>query len=513
MRKKIKIILTIMLMITALIFNAKGTYAKGLIDESAEDNDIHWNMQINEINVDLFDEKTRGQTMYEYFNSDVESMCKVDRENLLFATRTYRVQDGIQNGFEKYRTRTSEGGAIQGIMNPTLENGQAVFSNKLKNTYQIFPTPDVQTGENEIFKKIYTDVELQPEKNDNIYSYNKECFYPNLEYDTFFTAKMQTTFKMTSDGKDNGKDLYFEVGGSDDIYVYIDGMLIIDLGGIHGDIYAKANFADCSIFYQGIYNENIENFEYGIEQKFEGLSEGEHTITVFYARRGVKDNVFRMEYNLSNNPIKTEDLPNEEDTFNIIEENHKEDDCNVIQENHEEDDFDVIKENQNENIFDIQEEIKKEEEIENENNPNGSNNKNANSEEISQNRNDKREEKKNEENQLQRARKQIKNKKLNQTEIKDQIELKSKEPKALKTIETTDINDLNTQNISVPNEKNSEEEIVNRTQNIKEPQSSKINFEDNSQGIIIKQINKLSIIHVILIAIVIILQLAILLKK
>ena len=96
MKRKLKMIITTTLMITALIFNAKGTYAK---IEDEESDESYLTMQINEIDEDIYDELTRGQTMYEYFNSSIENMSKVDKENFLFATRTYKVQDGVQNGF------------------------------------------------------------------------------------------------------------------------------------------------------------------------------------------------------------------------------------------------------------------------------------------------------------------------------------------------------------------------------------------------------------------------------
>ena len=51
---------------------------------------------------------------------------------------------------------------------------------------------------------------------------------------------------MTSDGKLNGKDIIFEFSGDDDVWVFIDGQLALDIGGSHGEITGTLNFADQS---------------------------------------------------------------------------------------------------------------------------------------------------------------------------------------------------------------------------------------------------------------------------
>ena len=49
---------------------------------------------------------------------------------------------------------------------------------------------------------------------------------------------------MTSDGKINGQDIVFNFSGDDDVWVYIDGQLVLDIGGAHGEVTGKINFSE-----------------------------------------------------------------------------------------------------------------------------------------------------------------------------------------------------------------------------------------------------------------------------
>ena len=58
-----------------------------------------------------------------------------------------------------------------------------------------------------------------------------------------FGTKIEIPFTVTEDGKINGQDIVFEFEGDDDVWVYIDDVLAMDLGGGHEKVSGSINLA------------------------------------------------------------------------------------------------------------------------------------------------------------------------------------------------------------------------------------------------------------------------------
>ena len=75
---------------------------------------------------------------------------------------------------------------------------------------------------------------------------SKGNFLPFGSSDWHFGMAATIPFTMTADGKlssTNQKDIVFNFAGDDDVWVFIDGVLVLDMGGIHNSVSGSLNFA------------------------------------------------------------------------------------------------------------------------------------------------------------------------------------------------------------------------------------------------------------------------------
>jgi fibro-slime domain-containing protein/pilin isopeptide linkage protein len=123
------------------------------------------------------------------------------------------------------------------------------------------------------------------------YLYSSNSFYPFGAKDYLFGVMTQTAFTIPEDGIANGKDMTYTFSGDDDVWVYVDGKLVIDLGGIHDAYGAQVNFNTGAITYfnpqaggaapSNSYISNLSEVFPG------GWKDGKiHEIKIFYFERG-----------------------------------------------------------------------------------------------------------------------------------------------------------------------------------------------------------------------------------
>ena len=115
-------------------------------------------------------------------------------------------------------------------------------------------------------------------------------------------------FQMTDTGKDaNGNDIEFQFAGDDDVWVYIDGILALDVGGTHDAITGTINFVTGDVTLSSPYGKVGDKADdedmSGYEELEKTLSQtnlytalgttltgfaaqGNHTLTIYYMDRG-----------------------------------------------------------------------------------------------------------------------------------------------------------------------------------------------------------------------------------
>ncbi|MBP3262040.1 SpaA isopeptide-forming pilin-related protein [Pseudobutyrivibrio sp.] len=120
-----------------------------------------------------------------------------------------------------------------------------------------------------------------------------------------FGMHFSTDFYMTSDGKYNGKDCIFEFSGDDDVWVFVDDELVLDLGGIHSPLGGSINFATGKVEVDNVWNGTEDNSwtnQVGdsqttlLDKKY--LDNGLHKLQVYYLERGQQVSNCKIRFNL-----------------------------------------------------------------------------------------------------------------------------------------------------------------------------------------------------------------------
>lgn len=202
---------------------------------------------------------------------------------------------------------------------------------------------DAQKSQSKNLKSDSTPVEVKNEKGEPVknekgepvYTYGFFPFNSGASedkastYNYGFGAKLQFQFTLTSDGKvkaDNGNyvPIKFFFSGDDDVWVYIDGKLALDVGGDHGKASGLLEFgadengnnnytsyvSDIKASNNTVYDSGAEKtvtylgnkitFKYKSKQTTT-LKPGTHTLTMYYMERGMWESNMAVAFNFPDN--------------------------------------------------------------------------------------------------------------------------------------------------------------------------------------------------------------------
>ena len=181
------------------------------------------------------------------------------------------------------------------------------------------PHPDNPKNLTDIYGNDLND--NNPRKYETLYALNE----PD---DFYFGLEATGTFMQTPSGKDAwGNDIIFEFVGDDDFWLYVDGELVLDIGGIHkafggsvnystGDVVVDNNHTTLYDIFKTNYaakhglSEDDPQVTAYLEEKFEPKVIGgqtkyifrdysAHTVRIFYMERGAGASNLRMRFNLT----------------------------------------------------------------------------------------------------------------------------------------------------------------------------------------------------------------------
>ena len=155
------------------------------------------------------------------------------------------------------------------------------------------------------------------------------CFAP-FGHDTAdnkysFGMNLGADFYMPKDGKVNNRDMVFDFTGDDDVWVFIDGVLVLDLGGIHQALRGSINFATATgkITYdktQSYGNPPATTITEAFKKagkEWNPTPYEPHHLSFFYLERGDGGSNCEIKFNLPVKPSKAIDI--EKETLGTID--------------------------------------------------------------------------------------------------------------------------------------------------------------------------------------------------
>lgn len=140
----------------------------------------------------------------------------------------------------------------------------------------------------------------------------------NNANDYGFGMRTDIEFNVGKDGKINGLDQVFNFTGDDDLWVYIDGKLVLDLGGAHKKAEGSINFSTKKVTLS-TGTKSVNNVTRNTNFAFDNQDPSKtHTLTMFYMERGMIESNLKFGFNFSpvGNQFTTE---NHVDTANVNE--------------------------------------------------------------------------------------------------------------------------------------------------------------------------------------------------
>lgn len=194
------------------------------------------------------------------------------------------------------------------------------------NTFSVYDAAAVRTNEEKIssngqFFPFNTAADVFDESNGQLVEKDPAIRAKSNNVNHWFGASMTTRFMQPKDGLTaKNEEVTYHFSGDDDVWVYIDGVLVGDLGGIHSKADLDINFATGKVVVTGVQDDGTPQTveETTLKKLFEAAGkstdgwngntfpdESLHTLKFFYLERGSADSNMSLKFNLVTVPEST----------------------------------------------------------------------------------------------------------------------------------------------------------------------------------------------------------------
>lgn len=167
--------------------------------------------------------------------------------------------------------------------------------------------------------KVYSAEYGKDKKAAGFFPFDKNNFINRVDkhaHDLGFGMKLEIPFTLNANGVlDDGTTAQtFDFSGDDDLWVFIDNKLVLDLGGEHTKTTGSINFKDCSVTAnkKEAIGSATRNGKFGTDVEggwFDNRNPNTvHTMTIYYMERGMFDSnlMFGFSFHAIPNQLKTE---------------------------------------------------------------------------------------------------------------------------------------------------------------------------------------------------------------
>ena len=123
-----------------------------------------------------------------------------------------------------------------------------------------------------------------------------------------FGMTMDASFVQPAEGKVNDKNMVFNFTGDDDVWVFIDGVLVLDIGGVHDALDGSIDFNTGTVKVTGQEDTTLKELFEAADRDTSDFSGNtfadytEHTINFYYLERGEGASNCKLEFNIQTVP-------------------------------------------------------------------------------------------------------------------------------------------------------------------------------------------------------------------